>query len=75
MNVTQRLAAAEAAIKRNEPEKLFVRLTDGTTETADALTVWDYFTDKIKQKQVVDVWTESPGFEELAGLIKILCLS
>lgn len=74
-SITQRLEAVEAVLRRNEPEKLFVRLADGSTETADAATIWDFFKDEGKRKQVVDVWTESPGFEELAGLVEALCRS
>ena len=74
-SVTQRLEAAEAILRRNEPERLFVQLIDGTVETTDALGVWEHFKDETKRKRVTDVWTESPGFEELAGVIKILCTS
>lgn len=75
LSISRRLSKIEAILRRNEPEKLFIQLIDGTVEIADALTIWDYFENEVKRQQVTDVWTESPGFEELAGVVKTLCVS
>lgn len=71
-SISKRLSEAESILKRNKPEKLFVRLLDGTVEITDAAGVWAYFTE---HKQVDAIWTETPGYEELCGTVENLCKS
>lgn len=74
-SVIERLAAAEDALRRNEPERLTVTLSDGSTSIEDAVTVWRFFTDKNLRKQVVSISANQPGYVELAGVVEILCQS
>lgn len=72
-SVDQRLSAIEAVVRKNQPEKLYVKLIGGETVTTDASAVWDFFKNEELRQQVDAIWTETPGYEELCGLIENLC--
>ena len=72
-SVDQRLSAIEAVVRRNQPEKIYVKLIGGETVIADAASVWDFFKNEELRKQVDAIWTETSGYEELCGLVENLC--
>lgn len=73
LSISRRLSEIETVLRRNEPEKLYVRLKDGTVEVADAVSIWNYFNDEELRGQVANITTDSPGYIELCGLIMALC--
>ena len=75
VSIERRLKTVETETMRQAPEKIFVKLKDGTVETTDAGGVWTYFTDETKRKQVDEIWTETPGYEEVCGVVENLCKS
>lgn len=72
-SISERLTRLEEALKQQRPAVLVVTLQDGTQETADAGSVWNYFVDETLRKQVVNITTDSPGYVELCGVIMALC--
>lgn len=73
LSISRRLSEIEAVLRRNEPEKLYVQLIDGTVEIADAVSIWNYFKDEELRGQVANITTDSPGHVELCGVIMALC--
>ena len=73
LSISRRLSEIEVVLRRNEPEKLYVQLIDGTVEIADAVSIWNYFKDEELRGQVANITTDSPGHVELCGVIMALC--
>ena len=73
ISISCRLSEIEAILRRNKPEKLYVRLKDETVEIADAASIWNYFKDEELRGQVANITTDSPGHVELCGVIMALC--
>lgn len=74
-SLNKTLTRLETALARQQPAVMVVTLRDGTQETADAASIWDYFKDPVKRKQVETIRASRDDYSELAGVVEILCKS
>lgn len=72
-SISRRLSEVEAILRRNEPERLTVTLSDGSTYIEDAASVWRFFEDETLRRQVLSISANQPGYVELAALVEALC--
>lgn len=74
-SVSRRLHALQAFVTQQQPAVMVVTLKDGTRVIADAASVWDYFKDPVKRKQVETIRANRDDYAELAGVVEALCQS
>lgn len=71
--IDQRLDKLEAALEQQRPAVLTITLKDGTRETVDPATVWDFFKIPERRHMVESITASRDDYSELAGLVEALC--
>lgn len=72
-DISKRLDKLEQSLKASKPCTMTVTLKDGTVESADPVTVWEYFKNRELRKQVVSITADQEGYVEIAGVVEALC--
>ena len=74
-SISTRLAKLESEAIRSHPAVFTITLKDGRQLKGDVGFAWQFFFDKELREQFSDISVDLDSYNEIAGLIRVLCLS
>lgn len=74
-SISTRLTKLESEAIRSRPAVFTILLKDGTKQKTDVSGAWQYFYNADLRKDFADIDVDLDSYAEIAGLIRVLCLS